>query len=171
MKHPLSLFEYCPKCGSKRFNIHSEKSKRCENCEFIYFFNPSAATVALIINEANELLICRRAKEPAKGTLDLPGGFIDSFETGEEGVMREVFEETGLKVSETIYLFSLPNIYQYSGFNVHTLDLFYRCKVDDYTHLKAMDDAAELLFNTLEEIRIKDCGLESIRKGLQHIIY
>ena len=47
---------------------------------------PPAATVALILNGRNELLVCRRAKEPAKGTLDLPGGFIDMTETGEEAL-------------------------------------------------------------------------------------
>ncbi|GAE84850.1 Nudix hydrolase family protein [Bacteroides reticulotermitis JCM 10512] len=40
-------------------------------------------------------MVCRRGKNPAKGTLDLPGGFIDIAETGEEGVAREVLEETG----------------------------------------------------------------------------
>ena len=72
-----------------------------------------------------ELLVCRRAKEPAKGTLDLPGGFIDKNETGEEGVAREVLEETGLKVKKAVYQFTLPNIYVYSGFPVHTLDMFF----------------------------------------------
>lgn len=86
MKHPLDLFQYCPECGSSHFEINNEKSKKCTNCGFVYYFNPSAATVALIQNDQNELLVCRRAKEPAKGTLDLPGGFIDMNETGEEGV-------------------------------------------------------------------------------------
>ena len=95
MEHPLSQFKYCPKCGSAHFDINNEKSKRCADCGFVYYFNPSAATVALIMNERNELLVCRRAKDPAKGTLDLPGGFIDMAETGEEGVTREVKEETG----------------------------------------------------------------------------
>ena len=45
------------------------------------------------------MLVCRRAIDPAKGTLDLPGGFIDMNETGEEGVAREVLEETGLDVA------------------------------------------------------------------------
>ena len=167
MEHPLSQFKYCPKCGSTRFEAHDFKSKRCADCGFVYYFNPSSATVALILNERNELLVCRRAKEPAKGTLDLPGGFIDMAETGEEGVAREVKEETGMEVIEARYLFSLPNIYLYSGFYVHTLDMFFRCTVADAGHFRAMDDAAELFFMPLEAIRPEEFGLDSIRRGVE----
>ena len=107
--HPLELFKYCPKCGSSHFVVNNEKSKRCADCGFVYYFNSSAATVAFILNERNELLVCRRGKEPKKGTLDLSGGFIDMYETGEEGVAREVLEETGLKVEKRHICFSLPN--------------------------------------------------------------
>lgn len=62
------------------------------------------------MNERNELLVCRRAKDPAKGTLDLPGGFIDMAETGEEGVSREVKEETGMEVKRR-NIYSLCPIY------------------------------------------------------------
>ena len=134
MEHPLAQFKFCPKCGSPRFEVHNGKSKHCADCGFTYYFNPSSATVALIQNGRGELLVCRRGKEPAKGTLDLPGGFVDMFETGEEGVIREVKEETGLDVQRTQYLFSLPNLYLYSGFLVHTLDMFFRCTVADAGH-------------------------------------
>lgn len=166
MKHPLEQFLYCPECGSSHFEVNNEKSKKCAHCGFVYYFNPSAATVALILNEKNELLVCRRAKEPAKGTLDLPGGFIDMNETGEEGVAREVLEETGLKVKKTSYLFSLPNIYVYSGFPVHTLDMFFLCTVEDTHCISAMDDVADSFFIPLKEINPEDFGLGSIRKGL-----
>ena len=46
-------------------------------------------------------------------------------ETGEEGVAREVLEETGLQVEEAVYQFSLLNPYLYSGFLVHTLSLIH----------------------------------------------
>lgn len=170
MKHPLSQFLYCPECGSSHFNIHNEKSKKCAACGFVYYFNPSSATVALILNDKNELLVCRRAKEPAKGTLDLPGGFIDMNETGEEGVAREVLEETGLKVKETTYLFSLPNIYIYSGFPVHTLDMFFRCTVENTEHISAMDDVSDTFFIPLSEINPEEFGLDSIRQGLKKLL-
>ncbi len=166
MKHPLHQFQYCPECGSPHFEVNDEKSKKCTGCGFVYYFNPSAATVALILNEKKELLVCRRAKEPAKGMLDLPGGFIDMGETGEEGVAREVLEETGLKVKQAVYQFSLPNIYIYSGFPVHTLDMFFLCTVEDINHFSAMDDVADSFFLPLSEIRPEDFGLDSIRQGL-----
>ncbi|HJD77227.1 NUDIX hydrolase [Bacteroides reticulotermitis] len=170
MEHPLAQFLYCPKCGSSHFESHNEKSKKCEACGFVYYFNPSAATVALIFDEEKGLLVCRRGKNPAKGTLDLPGGFIDTAETGEEGVAREVLEETGLKVKEAVYKFSLPNIYVYSGFTVHTLDLFYLCTVEDLSHFSAMDDISDSFFLPLKDIHIEDFGLDSIRKGLSKFL-
>ena len=166
MIHPLAQFLYCPECGSPHFEVNNEKSKKCTDCGFVYYFNPSSATVALILNEKKELLVCRRAKEPAKGTLDLPGGLIDLNETGEEGVSREVWEETGLKVEKATYQFSLPNIYIYSGFPVHTLDMFFLCTVKDMSHFSAMDDVADSFFLPLSDIRPEDFGLDSIRRGL-----
>ena len=70
----------CPACGSQHFEINNVKSKKCADCGFVYYLNPSAATAAFIENEQGELLVCRRAKEPSKGTLDLPGGFADMEE-------------------------------------------------------------------------------------------
>ena len=75
--HPLRLFRYCPVCGSPRFERHDFKSKRCAQCGFTYYHNASAATVAVVIDATRRLLVARRALEPAAGTLDLPGGFID----------------------------------------------------------------------------------------------
>lgn len=167
MEHPLHLFRFCPCCGSNGFVVNDFKSKRCNNCGFTFYFNPQSATVAFILNDKGELLVARRAKEPAKGTLDLPGGFSDSFETAEEGVMREVKEETGLNVKETEYLFSLPNKYVYSGFEEHTLDLFFLCRTDNEASLAAADDVASLRWIPIENIDPQQFGLQSIRQGVE----
>ncbi len=165
--HPFESFHYCPKCGSDRFVIHNFKSKHCEACGFTYYFNPSSATVAFILNDKNELLVCRRANNPAKGTFDLPGGFVDMDETGEEGIIREVKEETDLTVDEATYLFSLPNKYVYSNFEVQTLDMFFLCKIQNWIIPEAHDDVAKLQFVPLSEIKVEQFGLSSVKKGLQ----
>jgi ADP-ribose pyrophosphatase YjhB (NUDIX family) len=168
--HPLEEFHFCPRCGSAHFTVNDEKSKRCADCGFVYYFNPSAATAAFITNDEGKLLVCRRAKEPARGTLDLPGGFCDLHETMEEGVAREIKEETGLTVDETQFLFTLPDRYLYSDFLVHTVDGFFRCKVHNFTHISARDDAAELMWIPIEQLRVEDFGLESIRRAVQKIL-
>lgn len=153
-----------------QFAENNEKSKRCSDCGFIYYFNSSAAVVAIIENSAREILVARRAKDPVKGTLDLPGGFVDMFETAEEAVAREVMEETGLKVNSSQYLFSIPNIYPYSGFEVHTVDLFFKCIMQDCKHPIPQDDVQELLFIPYEKLNPSEFGLVSIRKGVEKLL-
>jgi len=165
--HPLQSFRYCPICGSEHFVENNFKSKKCESCGFVYYFNSAAATAIFITNRVGELLVVRRAKEPAKGSFDLPGGFVDLYETAEEAIVREVKEETGLGISLPEYLFSLPNIYQYSGFDVHTVDMFFQYSVDTFSGLQAGDDAESLLFLAKNEIHPEAFGLDSIRQGVE----
>ncbi|MDR2955405.1 MAG: NUDIX domain-containing protein [Prevotella sp.] len=167
--HPLSQFKYCPKCGSDKFVENNFKSKRCENCGFIYYYNTSSSTVALIINDSDELLVATRAHDPAKGTLDLPGGFVDMNETGEEAVIREVKEETNLDVTNIEYLFSIPNRYVYSGFEVQTLDLVYLCMVKNIENLRAEDDVADLQYIKIADLNPDLFGLPSVKEIVKRI--
>ena len=170
MSHPLDLFRFCPKCGSEYFEVNNFKSKHCSNCGFTYYQNPSSATAAFIQNDKGELLVVRRAKDPAKGTLDLPGGFVDNDESGEQGIIREIREETGLEIKKVEYLFSVPNVYQYSGMNIHTLDMFYHCHVDDDAEALASDDAAECFWVPLRNVYVERFGLRSIREAVHRFL-
>lgn len=170
MSHPLDLFRFCPKCGSEYFEVNNFKSKHCSNCGFTYYQNPSSATAAFIQNDKGELLVVRRAKDPAKGTLDLPGGFVDNDESGEQGIIREIREETGLEIKKVEYLFSVPNVYQYSGMNIHTLDMFYHCHVDDDAETLAADDAAECFWVPLRNVYVERFGLRSIREAVHRFL-
>ena len=178
VSHPLDKFRYCPACGRSRWEVHNVKSKRCEDCGFVYYANPSSATAAFILRPAltapdsashsqEELLVVRRGKEPAKGTLDLPGGFVDMNETVEEGMMREIHEETGLRVERVDYLFSIPNLYLYSGMEIHTIDMFYEVHVSSGTQVEADDDAAEAMWLPVSEINPEEFGLWSIRQAVE----
>ena len=164
--HFSLLFTYCPACGSAKFVQNNQKSKRCESCGFVFYMNASAAVAAFIVNKAGDLLVCRRGKEPEKGTLDLPGGFVDDNESAEQAVIREIGEELQAKVTESRYVFSLPNRYKYSGLMIPTLDMFFACKLEDITNLKPSDDVADCFFVPLNELKPELFGLESIKKAV-----
>ena len=136
----------------------------------MYYANPSAATAAFILNGRNEMLVVRRGKEPARGTLDLVGGFVDMYETIEEGMRREIKEETGLEVDAVTYLFSMPNQYLYRGMYINTLDADFLVRVDDDVKPKAADDAADCLWIPVEEVNPADFGLTSIRHAVERFL-
>ena len=172
MEHPLEKFKYCPVCGSDHFVVNNFKSKKCEDCGFTYYANPCSATAAFIVNENDEMLVVRRAKEPALGTYDLPGGFCDMGETVEEGMRREIKEETGLEVQDIRYLFSSPNVYQYSGMGIHTLDMDYLVRVKGgRLAIQAADDAAEAFWIPINEVNPADFGLTSIRNAVIRFLH
>ena len=164
--HPLDKFQYCPVCGSAHWEINNFKSKHCADCGFTYYGNPSAAVACFIQNDAGDLLVCRRAKDPAKGTLDLPGGFVDMDESAEEALRREIKEELNLELTDIRFLQSLPNLYEYSGMVIHTLDLLFAAKVENFTPLHAADDVQEAFFRKLNTISPDEFGLDSIKKGI-----
>lgn len=170
MRHPLIIFSHCPVCGNDGFSDNDVKSRRCPHCGFVYYLNPSGATVAFVVNDKGELLVERRKNPPAQGTFDLPGGFADMGETAEEGIAREVFEETGLRVTKARYLFSLPNQYLFSGMTIPTLDLFFCCEVASTAELRAGDDAAECLWVPLHELSPQQFGLHSISQGVERFL-
>lgn len=160
--HPLSDFHFCPHCGSPRFVPCNAHSKRCEACGFTFYPNAAAATVAVIVNDRHELLCTVRGREPHRGTLDLPGGFVDPGESLTEGLLREVREEVGAEVEAFDFIESRPNTYLYSGHVVHTCDSFFRCRLRAGEALRPADDVAALRYVAIASLQPADFGLPSV---------
>jgi len=139
------MFNFCPSCASKKINFEEGKVFRCPACNFVYYHNVAAATGCLIIvpendnekgeNQSEKIVFLVRGKEPAKGKLDLPGGFVDPNEGALEGLCRELKEELnwtpeipqGKTINDVFKLLaSFPNIYQYKGINYNTCDLYFQ---------------------------------------------
>lgn len=162
--YPSKMFKFCPFCGSKEFAWDGAKSHRCGACGHRLYVNEAAATVALIVNAQGELLFVRRRYDPAKGTLDLPGGFVDLGETAEHAIAREVKEELNLEVSKLQFFGSFPNRYLFGGVVYFTLDLVFTCTVCDFSPLSAADDVEGYLFVAPQKVNVDEIGLESIRE-------
>ena len=62
---------------------------------------PEVGCGAAITNEAGELLLIQRLREPEAGAWGLPGGKIDFGEKAEIAIVREVQEELGVTISLT----------------------------------------------------------------------
>ncbi len=108
-----------------------------------------------------------RGKDPQKGLLDFPGGFVEFDETAESALTREVLEELNVKVSTLSYLTSVPNNYWYAGVLYKTTDLYFICEIDDFSTLKAMDDVAGLCWLDPDAIDPQQLAFTSGRVALR----
>ncbi len=104
---------YCNFCGGVlTTGFHEGKDRQvCGSCGEIYYENPLPAVSVIVANEEHEVLIVRRAKEPAKDMWCFPIGFAETGEGIEEAAMRELKEEAGIegRVLQIIDAFSESN--------------------------------------------------------------
>jgi len=165
--YPSKVWQYCPWCGSKSFRAGAENYMQCDVCQKKFYINASAAVACIIENPQGEILFTRRAFEPAKGMLDLPGGFVSLNETAEDAVRREIREELNLEIASIQYIGSSPNQYLYGGVIYFTLDLGYKCLVSDFSNLQVADDVDGYVFISHKQINLHEICFPSIRKILQ----
>ncbi len=103
---------------------------------------------AVIKDAAGRLLLIRRGHEPGAGLWSLPGGRIEPRETDEQAVVREILEETGLRVAcgRLVGTAELPGL---DGAVVDVRD--YLATVTG-GELAAGDDAADVRWVTAAEL-------------------
>lgn len=68
------------------------------------------AVVFRLNGEDLEALLIQRKHDPFAGMWALPGGFVDMDETAEQAVVRELEEETGLRLEKLKQLFTFSEI-------------------------------------------------------------
>lgn len=89
---------FCPYCGGRLSEKFMEGRNRnfCASCDKTLYENPVPATCVVVTDPKNRVLLVKRNIEPKIGFWCLPGGFMETGETPEQGALRELCEETGL---------------------------------------------------------------------------
>lgn len=96
---------FCGTCGAP-MEMHTDISKRCTKCGREVWPNLATAIIVLIHRGDDVLLV--HAKNFKTDFYGLVAGFVETGETLEEAVGREVMEETGLTIKNLTYFGSQP---------------------------------------------------------------
>jgi len=118
----------------------------CDECG--QWEKPSLAVDAIVIN-ADKILLIKRGKEPWKGMLAFPGGFVEQGEDPEVAVIRELKEECGLDgvVEKLVCVKGDPN----RDPRGHVVSIAYLVTAQGMP--LAGDDAADAAWYDLSEIK------------------
>ncbi|WP_137922042.1 NUDIX hydrolase [Hydrogenophaga sp. 2FB] len=95
-------FRFCPQCATPLALIGQQEDSgfverlRCPACGYTHWNNPTPVLGAIVELEGH-ILLARNAAWPGK-MYGLITGFMEAGETPEEGIRREIAEETSLSV-------------------------------------------------------------------------
>lgn len=110
---------FCGVCGGT-MKFHTDISKRCEHCGKEVW--PQLATAIIVRITQDDEILMARARNFRGDFYGLIAGFVETGETLEEAVVREVHEETGLEIKDIRYFGSQPWPYPSGlmvGFTAH----------------------------------------------------
>jgi NAD+ diphosphatase len=109
----VNTYAFCPCCATalaKRQEVTRQR-QYCPGCAWTHWNNPAPVVAALIELDA-QILLARNSAWPL-GMFGLITGFLEAGETPEQGVAREVLEETGLHTQST----DLLGVYEFTKKN------------------------------------------------------
>ena len=122
-----------------------------------------------LLFDRDRILLVERGKDPLKGFWSLPGGALEAGETLEEGVMREVREETGLEIKPLAVLEVFERIIRdsHGAPEYHFVLIDYICRVTGGS-MAAADDVSRAAWvprRLLSTYQITAGTLPVIEKG------
>jgi len=122
----------------------------------LYPNQPIVGVGAVIICN-DKILLEKRESEPGRGKWSIPGGLVELGENTEQTVIREVKEETNLKVEQPKLIDVVNNITvdENNKIKYQFVIVDYFVKLKGGT-LRAADDAAELRWVGFDEVEKYD---------------
>lgn len=165
MSSPIELFRFCPQCGTRLGARPRECRIECQQCGLVYYLSPAIAVAGIVRSSDGRVLLLRRAKEPSRGRLGMPGGFVDHGETAEAALHREAREEAGVELEPPQFLCSQPNQYHFAGVTYSTLDLFFTAAVKPGQQAVARDEVESICWMAPESVNPRELAFPSMRSA------
>jgi len=113
----MAEYRFCPQCATplqwlSQLEDGGEQMRlRCVACDFVHWNNP-VPVLAGIVQLDGKILLARNAAWPGR-RFALITGFMEAGETPEEGIRREIAEETSL----TVTALQLVGVYDFQRMN------------------------------------------------------
>jgi ADP-ribose pyrophosphatase YjhB (NUDIX family) len=128
-----------------------------------------STAAGVVLDDDGRVLLGRRADT---GTWGVPGGIVEPGEEPADGVVREIYEETGvIAVPELIAGVSVSGRVTYpNGDQVQYLEVLFRCRAAGGTARVNDSESVEVSWHTVESVAglpdLHERTLERIRRGL-----
>ncbi|MFT5677107.1 MAG: NAD+ diphosphatase [Paraglaciecola sp.] len=103
----MRTHRFCGQCGSTMKQINWEMAVQCSRCNHRCYPRISPCII-VSIRDGDRLLLAQGKPQKSRQMFSTLAGFVESGETLEQAVHREVFEEVGIKVKNLRYFSSQP---------------------------------------------------------------
>ncbi len=154
---------FCMACGAGLASVREEGRvrRRCRRCGWTFYDNPVPAVLG-VAERRDEVLLARRAAPPHQGTWDLPGGFLESGETPERALLRELGEELGVRARADGLLGFFTERYGPGGIPI--LAVLYRVRL--LGEPRAMSDVSEVRWFPRRRLPLREIAFPAMRRAL-----
>jgi NAD+ diphosphatase len=98
----LRTHRYCGRCGEGMRKVNWEMAMHCDKCKHRVYPRVSPCIIVAIHN-GSQILLAQGARQVSNGYYSTLAGFVESGETLEQAVHREVMEEVGVEVKNIEY--------------------------------------------------------------------
>jgi 8-oxo-dGTP diphosphatase len=131
---------------------------------------PRLAVGGVVLAEGERVLLVKRGQAPLAGTWSLPGGKVEPGESLEAAVVREVLEETGVRVDagEVVAVVTIES----EGFAYEIHELLCTVAPGVQAELRAGDDASAVAwvrFDELGALGVTEAVEDVVRRARAHV--
>lgn len=125
-------------------------------------FPPVFVTVDCVVIKSGHVLVVRRKGSPGRGLIALPGGFLNQDERIKDGALRELKEETGIKVPTQDLKDAIcdSEVFDHPGRSLRGRTITHAFCINlghgDLPVVKGMDDADKAWWMPLNEVQLRN---------------